>query len=201
MECTITHWSTNLETIWSLSIGAFPGPWPAALFCRPKRILSRAWKGHSRQFIITSAGGHKTLHGSAQTWDVIDSTMETNGLQTHFEKWIQQLSPRDHFMFLCWFSLDKWLQHPHFKPRTGTCERSTATLHKRKHPEEWRREYSPYFADARSTWDPTTSQWKRSQSPAVECASPAKHCTNTWRNDFRTLRVVQRLSYKHEVKI
>lgn len=44
--------------------------------------------------------------------------METNGLQRCLEKWIQQLSPRDHFMYLSWFSIDKWLWHPRFKPRT-----------------------------------------------------------------------------------
>lgn len=65
----------------------------------------------------------------------------------------------------------------------------------RTHPEECKlnpvtrlpqKEYWPYSAAAQSASGLTTSQWRRSQSPAAECASPAKHCTNTLRNDLRT---------------
>lgn len=42
---TLKYNNTNLETIWSLSVGVTPGCCPTLLGCRLRRIWSRAWGG------------------------------------------------------------------------------------------------------------------------------------------------------------
>ena len=51
--CTHTHTHTNLETIWSLSVGVIPGCCPDLVDRTLKRILSRVWGAQRWCYMIT----------------------------------------------------------------------------------------------------------------------------------------------------
>ena len=83
MHIRTSQKDTNLETIWSLFVGVIPGCCPTLLDCRLKSILSRAWGGQMRRYIITSLRCYVSDITDIDHWN--NNTPRSNKKKTYLE--------------------------------------------------------------------------------------------------------------------